>query len=79
MLPNHPVQGDKLRISVSLDGAEPEGIAYETEGRSEEWKENVLANQALRTTIHEVKQTGKQALRITALDEGVVVDQIKVR
>ena len=24
LLPNHPVQGDKLRISVSLDGAEPE-------------------------------------------------------
>ena len=23
LLPNHPVQGDKLRISVSLDGAEP--------------------------------------------------------
>ena len=33
LLPNHPVQGDKLRISVSLDGAEPEVIAYETEGR----------------------------------------------
>ena len=51
LLPNHPVQGDKLRISVSLDGAEPEVIAYETEGRSEEWKENVLRNQAIRKIV----------------------------
>ena len=42
LLPNHPVHGDKLRFTVSLDGAEPEVIAYETKGRSEEWKEKHL-------------------------------------
>ena len=50
LLPNHPVQGDKLRISVSLDGAEPEVIAYETEGRSEE-SLMIALPRSLNTTI----------------------------
>ena len=70
LLPNHPVQGDKLRISVSLDGAEPEVIAYETEGRSEEWKENVLRNQAIRKIVLPVSGKKSHQLVIKALDEG---------
>lgn len=76
LLPNHPVQGDKLRISVSLDGAEPEVIAYETEGRSEEWKENVLRNQAIRKIVLPVFGKKSHQLVIKALDEGVILDQI---
>ena len=76
LLPNHPVQGDKLRISVSLDGAEPEVIAYVTEGRSEEWKENVLRNQAIRKIVLPVSGKKSHQLVIKALDEGVILDQI---
>lgn len=76
LLPNHPVQGDKLRISVSLDGAEPEVIAYETEGRSEEWKENVLRNQAIRKIVLPVSGKKSHQLVIKALDEWVILDQI---
>ena len=76
LLPNHPVQGDKLRISVSLDGAEPEVIAYETEGRSEEWKENVLRNQAIRKIVLPVSGKKSHQLVIKAFDEGVILDQI---
>ena len=76
LLPNHPVQGDKLRISVSLDGAETEVIAYETEGRSEEWKENVLRNQAIRKIVLPVSGKKSHQLVIKALDEGVILDQI---
>lgn len=54
-------------------------IDFQTQGRSEEWKENVLTNQALQITVHEVKQTGKQTLIISAFDEGLVVVQIKIR
>ena len=78
LLPNHPVQGDKLRISVSLDGAEPEVIAYETEGRSEEWKENVLRNQAIRKIVLPVSGKKSHQLVIKALDEGVILDQIRL-
>lgn len=76
LLPNHPVHGDKLRFSVSLDGAEPEVIAYETKGRSEEWKENVLRNQAIRKIVLPVSGRKLHQLVIKALDEGVILDQV---
>lgn len=76
LLPNHPVHGDKLRFSVSLDGAEPEVIAYETKGRSEEWKENVLRNQAIRKIVLPVPGRKSHQLVIKALDEGVILDQV---
>ena len=76
LLPNHPVHGDKLRFSVSLDGAEPEVIAYETKGRSEEWKENVLRNYAIRKIVLPVLGRKSHQLVIKALDEGVILDQV---
>lgn len=76
LLPNHPVHGDKLRFSVSLDGAEPEVVAYETKGRSEEWKENVLRNQAIRKIVLSVSGRKSHQLVIKALDEGVILDQV---
>lgn len=76
LLPNHPVHGDKLRFTVSLDGAEPEVIAYETKGRSEEWKENVLCNQAIRKIVLPVTGKKSHQLVIKALDEGVILDQV---
>lgn len=76
LLPNHPVHGDKLRFSVSLDGAEPDVIAYETKGRSEEWKENVLRNQAIRKIVLPVSGKKSHQLVIKALDEGVILDQV---
>ena len=76
LLPNHPVHGDKLRFTVSLDGAEPEVIAYETKGRSEEWKENVLRNQAIRKIVLPVTGKKSHQLVIKALDEGVILEQV---
>ena len=76
LLPNHPAHGDKLRFSVSLDGAEPDVIAYETKGRSEEWKENVLRNQAIRKIVLPVSGKKSHQLVIKALDEGVILDQV---
>lgn len=75
LLPNHPVVGDKLRFSISLDGKE-ETFSYETYGRSEEWKLNVLWNQAVRKAVFPVRKENKHRLTIKALDEGVVLDQI---
>ena len=70
------MHGDKLRFSVSLDGGEPEVINYETKGRSEEWKENVLRNQAIRKIILPVSSKKQHQLVVKALDEGVILDQI---
>ena len=77
LAPNHPVD-DKLRYSISVDGETAQVVDYATEGRSEEWKENVLRNQARRTTTHNLAKAGKHTVKIVALDEGVVVDQIVI-
>ncbi len=76
LLPNHPVAGEKLSFSVSLDGKELKEVSYETKGRSEEWKENVLRNQAIRKIKFPVAKKKSHELAIKALDEGVVLDQI---
>lgn len=76
LLPNHPVHGTQLRFSVSIDEAEPKVISYETKGRSEEWKENVLRNQAIRKIVLPVSGKKSHQLEIKALDEGVVLDQV---
>lgn len=76
LLPNHPVHGEQLRFSVSLDDATPKVLSYETKGRSEEWKENVLRNQAVRKITLPVSGKKSHQLVINALDEGVILDQV---
>ncbi|MES2775988.1 MAG: glycosyl hydrolase 115 family protein [Bacteroidota bacterium] len=76
--PNHPVDGTKIRYKVQLDNAPAVMVDYSTQGRSEEWKNNVLTNQAIRTTKHLVAKPGKHTVKITAVDEGVILDQVKI-
>jgi hypothetical protein len=79
LAPNHPANGETLRYAISVDGGEAQEIDYRTWDRSEEWKLNVLGNQAIRTTRHRLNGNGPHTLTITALDEGVIVDQIRFR
>ncbi|WP_343538065.1 glycosyl hydrolase 115 family protein [Sphingobacterium thalpophilum] len=78
LLPAHPVSSDDLRFEVSLGQQHSPAISYKTVGRSEEWKENVLRNQAIRTIKFKVTSVQQEILRIKALDEGVVVDEVTV-
>ncbi len=78
LAPNHPVDNKYLRFAISVNDEKPQVYDYQTQGRSEEWKENVLRNQAIRTSIHQIKNAGKQILKITAIDEGVILDQVKI-
>ncbi len=77
-LPSHPVSGGKLRVSLSLDSGSPVVFDYHTEGRSEEWKQNVLANRAIRVFTFPVPEKGKHVISVKALDDGVVLDQVRV-
>jgi hypothetical protein len=76
LLPNHPVNGKQLGFHISLDDAPAQTIYYETQGRSDEWKENVLRNQAIRRIILPAAPKRPHRLTVTAQDEGVVLDQI---
>ncbi len=78
LAPNHPVEGKDIRFAVSIDNGLEQVIDFRTEGRSEEWKLNVLRNQAIRKINFDLKKAGKHTLSIRAIDEGVVLDQIKI-
>jgi hypothetical protein len=76
LLPNHPMDEKQLRFTLSVDKSASQTVSYETKGRSEEWKENVLRNQAIRKVKLPVNKRKSHKLVIKALDEGVVLDQI---
>ena len=79
MLPTHPVDDEHLAVEVSLDAKEYRTVDYRTVGRSEEWKQNVLRNQAVKCIKLPCKHGKKQVLRLKTPYEGIVLDQIYVR
>lgn len=78
LAPSHPVDGTKIRYKIQVDGGAEQTIDYATQGRSEEWKQNVLTNQSIRLTKHVIGKTGNHIVKITAVDEGVIIDQVKL-
>lgn len=78
LVPTHAVEGGKLRFAVSTDDREPRVFDCETAEYSEEWKVNILRAQAVKTARFP-SGSRKGRIKITALDEGVVIDQIRLR
>ena len=79
LLPTHPVE-QQQRFSVSLDGGEPQTFTYDAEVGSEEWKQNVLRNYAVVVArLPITRAAGEHQLQVSALDDGVVVDEVFVR
>lgn len=74
-LPTHPVDGDSILVDVSV-GKAKNTIDYATHGRSEEWKENVLNNQAVKRRTFHIDGNKSNRLNITAQSDGVILDQI---
>lgn len=78
LVPTHAVENGKLRFAVSTDDHAPLVLDYETAEYSEEWKANILRAQAVKTA--RFPSSGKKGrIKITALDEGIVIDQIRLR
>jgi len=78
LLPVHPVSGSDIRFGIALDDEPLQVVSYKTQGRSEEWKMNVLRNQAIRKISLPIKGKEKGRIKIAALDEGVLLDQVLV-
>lgn len=76
MLPTHPVEGKRLALKIEVDGHESPEIEYQTHGRSEEWKENVLNNQAIRKFKMPLAGNSAHQLTITAINDFTILDQI---
>ena len=78
LLPCHPIEGKSIRIALSLDGQQIPASNYETYGRSEIWKENVLRNKAILHFTLPLSQNEKHCLQVKAIDKGVILDQLFV-
>ena len=78
-VPVHPLAGGgHVRLAYSLDDGPLEVASFETFGRSDTWKRNVLTNTAVHTQSVSRLPAGRHTLRIYALDPGVVFDRIDV-
>ncbi|MFI8378180.1 glycosyl hydrolase 115 family protein [Leeuwenhoekiella sp. NPDC079379] len=78
-LPTHAVYpGKGVRCAVSIDGATPQIIDFQTEGRSESWKENVFKNRSVQSVSQIVNKPGKHSLKVYMVDPGVMLDQIVI-
>lgn len=78
-VPVHALTADnRVRIAVQLDDGPLQTLDYTTTGRSDEWKQNVLSNMAIRTTTVPKLAPGQHRLRVYALDPGVVLDRVDV-
>lgn len=76
LIPGHPVNGGSLRYQVSLDDEKEQIVEYSTKIGGNDWKENVLRSQALKSTTHSIVTKGQHTIRIKALDHNIIVDQL---
>lgn len=74
VVPTHAIDGHEIRFSVSVDGETPVVFSLKEPFRSEQWKQNVMRGQAIRS-IPASLVPGKHTLEIKALDENIVIDQ----
>ena len=78
-LPTHPLNNlFSNRYAVSIDNGPLTVLDFKTVGRSAEWKQNVLQNQAVRSFKAGNVGPGKHTLKIYMIDPGVAVDRILI-
>lgn len=75
-IPTHNVGSDNEGVNLTIDGKDYGPIYFETYGRSEEWKENVLNNHAVRSIPVRFSAGSSHSIIIRPLSEGVILDQI---
>jgi hypothetical protein len=76
-VPTHPIEND-LRVRVTFDDEDLGIVSYKTQGRSEEWKQNVLRNQSVKDMICKPAKRSNHQLKIKALDDGIILDRIQL-
>lgn len=78
-LPTHPLNKNfSMRYGVSIDDGPVKIIDFKTVGRSEEWKQNVLRNSAIKPVEFPARSLGKHTLKVYAIDPGVILDRIVI-
>lgn len=78
--PNHPIVGNRLAFCIEVDGVRSPEYEFQTVGRSEEWKQNVLRGYAERQFTLPLTKRGKtHTIRFIPLTPGVVLREMYVK
>jgi hypothetical protein len=78
-LPTFPLNRSfEMRYAVSVDNGPVTVLNFKTAGRSEEWKQNVLSNSAVRKVNIKSLNAGKHQLHIYMIDPGVILDRFVI-
>jgi hypothetical protein len=78
-LPTHPTtRAVSVRYGIAVDDGPMAVLDCKTVGRSEEWKQNVLSNNAQRQFRAPALGPGRHTLRLYPLDPGVVLDRLTI-
>jgi hypothetical protein len=76
VIPIHPLGGGDMRYAVAIDGQKPVVVSARADFLTEKWAENVLRNQSLTVSEATIAHPGEHIIRIYALDEEMLVDQL---
>ncbi|GAA3638203.1 glycosyl hydrolase 115 family protein [Flavivirga jejuensis] len=78
-IPTHAFYAQSgVRCAVAIDDAEPVIVDFQTFGRSDAWKQNVLKNASIKSVKQTITQAGKHTLKIWMVDSGVMLDKILI-
>jgi len=78
-VPTHAIHnGRGVRCAVAIDNADPVIVDFQTFGRSDVWKQNVLKNASVQAVKQIVNKAGKHTLKVWMVDSGVMLDQILI-
>ncbi|HTM83273.1 glycosyl hydrolase 115 family protein [Asticcacaulis sp.] len=78
-LPVHPLTpANGLHLGVRVDDQPVQVLDYETFGRSDAWKQNVLTNTAVMSLRLPQLSTGAHRLEIYAVDPGFILDRLDI-
>lgn len=78
-VPTHALFKERgVRCAIAIDDTEPIIVDFQTFGRSDTWKQNVLKNASVQTTKQIVHKAGKHTLKIWMVDPGVMIDQVLI-
>tara|TARA_R110002050_G_scaffold171113_2_gene303144 strand:+ start:81134 stop:84097 length:2964 start_codon:yes stop_codon:yes gene_type:complete len=78
-VPTHSnYKGRGVRCAVAIDDADPVIVNFQTSGRSDTWKQNVLKNASIKSVKQIVNQAGKHTLKIWMVDSGLMLDQVLI-
>ncbi len=76
-LPTHANNFDH-ELGIQIDGGEVQAFSLNTQGRSREWKENVLRNSQIVRVKGNFHSPGTHSIRLYVNQTGIVIDQLAV-